>query len=171
MKHYTEAELLAEVKRRLALPEQSCGCVVARQDGMETDKMLAARLRTWYAEMLRGAPAALLPVRDIKERLEPLGTGVFLLPDGVERIVSVRGKGWLRPVRRTVEFNCPEELRSRFPGLEPTPEMPMLAREGRLIELRPEAEPAELLAVAPPEEGFEMNEGLFNYLDLNKLWE
>lgn len=171
MRHFTEAELLDAVRRRLGFLEQDCGCVVTRHDATDMNRVLAERLRTWYAEMLRGAPAALLPVADVRERAIPLGEGRWLLPSGVERVVSVRGQGWEAAVNSLTPAGARADADCAFPGLEPVAAMPLVVRSGRMIELRPAADLAELLAIAPPEEGYEFDDGLFDFLDLNKLWQ
>ncbi len=167
---YTEDELLALWKRRMGLLEQDCGCVVTHQDGADMDVLLRERLRSWYAEMLRGAPAELLPLREVSGEIQRITFGEdgrirFHLPAEYSRVVSVKVGGWTLDVKRFEKAGSRRDRLALWPGLEPTEDEPLVVVAGRMVEAAPVGELGELWVVAGPEDGsYELDEALLAQL-------
>lgn len=95
---YTSSELLTLVRQRLGLGTTRADASVAEWEGIDTDAMLRARMRSWYLHRLDTAPPALLPVSEISRQctLSAAGTShhIILLPSDCRRVLSVRLQGW-----------------------------------------------------------------------------
>lgn len=169
MRSFTEDELLQEWRRRLGMLTQDCGCLVNRHDGADLDLLLRSRLRSWYASLLLHAPAGLLPQRDVaaevRQGVNEDGWQRIEIPAPCGRVASLRLEGWLRSVTRIQPPGGAADEVSRFPGLEPTAELPLALGHGRLIWARPAGKLAELTMILPPADGtYALDESLLDSL-------
>ncbi len=89
--HLTEAQLLHEWQLR-AFPEPvNSGCVITRDDGVDLDALLRARMLDWYRRLLHEAPFDMLaPVTlTLSLTVDRDGVGRAALPDSVVRVAEV----------------------------------------------------------------------------------
>ncbi len=97
----TSAEMLRQWQTSLGMLPARDGLQIIRTDGVDTDAVIRRAMRLWYAQLLRSADPALLPVSDIAAELVPhtdaSGYLTIDLPDSCVRLLSVKLFGWLRP--------------------------------------------------------------------------
>lgn len=131
--------------------------MITHSDGNDLDALMRSRLRSWYHALLMREPAELLPARNMAQSItlteQQDGWMSFRLPLDAGRLLSVRIEGWLRPVTILNEIGGPLEDLAHFPGMEPTNNIPLALRDGRLIKVCPAGPIAELIMTAPPADG------------------
>lgn len=83
---------------RRGLQPQRTDCTVVRTDGVDIDGLLGRQIDDWYLNLLDTAPVEMLPVTEMRTRVEPVldenGSVDVILPDVCRRLVSVKLKGW-----------------------------------------------------------------------------
>lgn len=158
MLHFSEEEFIEVFRAHCGLVSASAGITVSGASEEHIDSLVLRCIRAWYAGLLKDAPPALLPVRDLKESvsasLSSAGDSlrIILPPDGY-RLVEVKLIDWDRPLSR---FNSPGTalaLRQQDTLLRATCTCPCAICDGRtltLYGLKPlTAHRSEKAAVAP----------------------
>ncbi len=111
MLNLTEQEMLDLWKLRLGLTQARRDCTVEREDGINVDALLLSDIRLWYARTLASAPAHLLPVEDVAEKvfadIGTDGTITVNLSDNCVRPLCWHVEGWERDV---TTFHSPDSL-------------------------------------------------------------
>lgn len=133
-------EMEALWRRRLGILENDCGCVVTRHDGTALNALIADRIRSWYASLLREADVALLPVRDVTgetgevRRASDNCIEIELPACGV-RPVEVKLSDWPEALGRFAVPGSDTERLQRSRLLRSTPRRPAAIVAGRRMRL------------------------------------
>ena len=75
----SESEMLDLWKTMMQLQPAHYGCAIERTDGIDIDELLLIHIRKWYASLLLSAPDGIVPVEDVKDRLNRRVEDVFAI--------------------------------------------------------------------------------------------
>ncbi len=131
--HLTEAQLLHEWQLR-AFPEPvNSGCDITRDDGVDLEALLRARMLDWYHALLHDAPVDMLaPVAlELPMTVGGDGVGHVTLPDSVVRVTSVSVGG--RCAEFVVDAGSRKARLQRSPYTRATATKPVAVLIGRCI--------------------------------------
>ena len=113
----SEDDMLTLWRRVMHLDPVRRECTVERDDGIDLDALLRIHLRQWYAQLLRTAPVAWLPIEDLKAEvtttIDAQGVVTAVLPERCVRPVEWQLAGWAHSVTAFAAPNDADDRRQR----------------------------------------------------------
>lgn len=158
----SEEEMVSLWRRVMHLDPVRRECTVERDDGIDVDGLLRLHLRQWYAQLLRTAPLAWLPVEDLRTQVTLTastdGVVTATLPVRCVRPVEWQLAGWQNSVTEFATPDSPMARRQHSPWTRSGTERPAAVLHGHrllLYSLPPGVTPVLALArcVAAPSNG------------------
>ncbi len=133
----TEAQMLEEWKKRRGFYAGVRSCDVERDDGVDLDGVLQREYGNWYAQLLREAPAEMLPIEDIAGEctasIDARHVATITLPDRAVRPLSLRLAGWQASVSQFSKPDSAEALAQRSEWTQAGSERPVVVAEPRWL--------------------------------------
>lgn len=133
--HLTEAQLLHEWQLR-AFPEPvNSGCDITRDDGVDLEALLRARMLDWYRGLIHDAPFDMLAPVAIELPVEVDGDGVghVALPDNLVRVAAVSAGGCCAEL--VTDCHSRKALLQRSPYTRAAASKPVAVLKGRCIDI------------------------------------
>lgn len=136
MVRYTEEALMQAWRESHGLGLSGHEEWSAGEDHLEA--LLRGRLRSWYAGLLRTAPAERLPRRDLKDSVREiwitgLGALMLRLPEAGSRLLEVKLPEWDEPVRVFHRPGSPAARRQLDSWRRSTPADPVVILSGETV--------------------------------------
>lgn len=173
MKRFSEQQMLQYWKRRYGLA--ALPGIKRLTDSNGLDEKLVEAIRAWYADLLRNAPAPLLPCAEMADealvRKLSENSAVIFFPERGVRMTSVKMQGWAGRLAVAVDPNSDEAFLQNFSDTQGTPREPVAVRgEGRITVYGLAdgvASLESLTMVAAPADGYiELDESLLRHSEL-----
>lgn len=126
----TEAQMLEEWKKRRGFYAGVRSCDVERDDGVDLDGVLQREYSNWYAQLLREAPAEMLPIEDITSEctidIDARRVATVTLPYRAIRPLSLRLDGWQASIEQFCDSDSDEALAQRSEWTQAGSERPVV---------------------------------------------